>query len=84
MCQVSYDCKYLSTTATFSIGTEKFSTTGKTLLDSGYTTVMTWQAFAKNETVPSFNTGEVVTIQDVSTNLLTASGLIEVVEVLIL
>ncbi|XP_046665335.1 DNA topoisomerase 3-beta-1 [Homalodisca vitripennis] len=62
---VSQDCRYLSTTITLAIGTEKFSTTGKTLLDPGYTTVMHWQAFAKNETVPNFTQGEEATIQDV-------------------
>uniref|UniRef100_A0A1B6MUV9 DNA topoisomerase n=1 Tax=Graphocephala atropunctata TaxID=36148 RepID=A0A1B6MUV9_9HEMI len=62
---VSQDCRYLSTTITFAIGTEKFSTTGKTLLDPGYTTVMHWQAFAKNETVPTFTAGEEATMQDV-------------------
>lgn len=64
--QVSQDCKYLSTTVTFAVGSEKFSTTGKTLLDPGYTTVMHWQAFAKNETVPIFKQGEEVAVQDVS------------------
>lgn len=40
---VSKDCKYISTTATFNINGEMFSTTGKTLVDPGFTTVMTWQ-----------------------------------------
>lgn len=64
--KVSQDCRYLSTTATFGVGSEKFSTTGKTLLDPGYTTVMHWQALAKNETVPIFTEGEEAQIQDVS------------------
>lgn len=62
---VSKDCKYLSTTVTFNIGSESFTCTGKTLLDPGYTTVMHWQAFAKNETVPTFTQGEEANIQDV-------------------
>lgn len=62
---VSQDCKYLSTVATFEVGSETFSCTGKTLLDPGYTTVMHWQAFARNETVPNFSMGDVVDIQDV-------------------
>lgn len=46
---VSRDCKYLSTTATFVISDEVFTSTGKTLLDPGFTTVMPWQViiFAK-------------------------------------
>ena len=51
---------------TFHVGTETFTCTGKTLLDPGYTTVMHWQAFGKNETVPTFTEGEMANIQDVS------------------
>lgn len=39
------DCKYLSKTITFSINEEIFTLTGKTLLDPGFTTVMTWQVY---------------------------------------
>lgn len=76
--KVSQDCRYLSTTATFGVGSEKFSTTGKTLLDPGYTTVMHWQALAKNETVPIFTEGEEAQIQDVSACIIvvTCGGLI--------
>lgn len=62
---VAFDCKYLSTTAKFEVGTETFSATGKTLLDPGYTTVLTWQAFGANETLPKFTTGESVNIHEV-------------------
>lgn len=58
------DCKYLSTTATILINEEIFSVTGKTLLDPGYTTVMTWQAFDKNEIVPNLKENEIVPIKD--------------------
>jgi DNA topoisomerase-3 len=64
--QVSRDCKYLSTTVTFKVGSETFTCVGKTLLDPGYTTIMHWQAFGKNETVPTFAEGEMARIQDVS------------------
>ena len=64
--QISKDCKYLSTTATFEIGNETFTCTGKTLLDPGYTVVMHWQALGKNETVPNFVEGQIYEIQDVS------------------
>ncbi|XP_063384723.1 DNA topoisomerase 3-beta-1 [Cydia fagiglandana] len=49
---LSRDCKYLSTTITFKIGTETFSYTGNTLVDAGYTEIMHWQAFGKDEFVP--------------------------------
>lgn len=62
---VSKDCKYMSTTITLSINDEVFSVTGKTLIDPGYTGVMTWQAFGKNEFVPNFTVNEMVTISDV-------------------
>ncbi|XP_065332165.1 DNA topoisomerase 3-beta-1 [Cloeon dipterum] len=61
---VSRDCTYLSTTAKFEIGKEVFKCTGKTLLDPGYTIVMHWQSFSKNETVPPFSDGEIVNIQE--------------------
>jgi DNA topoisomerase IA len=51
---------------TFEVGTEMFTCTGKTLVDPGYTTIMHWQAFGKNETVPTFTEGEMANIQDVS------------------
>lgn len=41
---VSKDCRYLSTTVTLMVNEEIFTTTGKTLLDPGFTTIMTWQA----------------------------------------
>ncbi|XP_026275086.1 DNA topoisomerase 3-beta-1 [Frankliniella occidentalis] len=62
---LSKDCTYLSTTATFQIGNETFTCTGKTLLDPGYTVVMHWQALGKNETVPNFAEGLTYEIQDV-------------------
>lgn len=40
---VSKDCRYISTTAACAINGETFTTTGKTLVDPGYTSVMTWQ-----------------------------------------
>ncbi|XP_067000604.2 DNA topoisomerase 3-beta-1 [Anabrus simplex] len=61
---VSRDCKYLSTTVTFKVGTETFVCVGKALNDPGYTIVMPWQAFGKDETVPDFTKGEIVPIQD--------------------
>ncbi|XP_047004194.1 DNA topoisomerase 3-beta-1 [Schistocerca americana] len=61
---VSRDCKYLSTTVAFSIGTEIFTCTGKTLLDPGYTTIMHWQALGKDEIIPDFTVGEEAALHD--------------------
>lgn len=55
----------MSTTATFKIGYETFSCTGKIVLELGYTAVMPWQAMAKSENMPEFIEGETVTLQDV-------------------
>ncbi|KAK5643331.1 hypothetical protein RI129_007176 [Pyrocoelia pectoralis] len=59
------DCLYLTTTVTFSVGEEVFSATGKSLIEPGYTTVMTWQAFGRNEILPTFTAQEMVPISDV-------------------
>lgn len=61
---VSRDCKYLSKTTVFSINQEMFSIVGKTLIDPGFTTVMSWQAFGKNEITPAFEQNEHVPIQE--------------------
>ncbi|XP_022920150.1 DNA topoisomerase 3-beta-1 [Onthophagus taurus] len=61
---VSKDCKYLSTTITFLINQEIFTATGKTLIDPGFTTIMTWQAFGKNEIVPNLFENDLVPIQE--------------------
>lgn len=37
------DCRYLSTTIKIIINSEVFYITGKTLIDPGYTNIMTWQ-----------------------------------------
>ncbi|CAH0561430.1 unnamed protein product [Brassicogethes aeneus] len=59
------DCKYLSTTATIYIGEEMFTVTGKTLIDPGFTNVMTWHAFGKNEIVPNLTENESVPVKEV-------------------
>lgn len=37
------DCRYLSTVVTIAVNNEVFHINGKTLIDPGYTEVMTWQ-----------------------------------------
>lgn len=61
---LSRDCKYLSTTITFEIGSETFTYTGNTLVDAGYTEIMHWQAFGKDEFVPVLAVDEVLKAHD--------------------
>ena len=63
--KVSGPCKYLHTVVTFKIASETFKITGKTLLEPGYTAIMPWEAFGKNETLPNFTVDATVTINDV-------------------
>ncbi len=64
--QLSPDCKYLQTTVLFEVGPEMFSCTGKTLINPGYTSVMTWQQIAAEESMPQFTVGDVCSIHEVS------------------
>lgn len=59
------DCKYLSTVIKFEIGMEIFTATGRTLLDPGYTSILTWQSLGTNDTLPKISIGEKVDIQEV-------------------
>lgn len=62
---ISRDLKYRTTTVKMSIGMEYFSCTANVLIDPGFTKVMTWQAFGRDDTIPSFTEGERVQINDV-------------------
>lgn len=62
---ISRDLKYRLTTTKFKIGTELFTNTSSVLIDPGYTKVMTWQAFNKNEVITPFTVNEKVKINDV-------------------
>lgn len=64
--QLSPDCRYLQTTVLFEIGTEKFSYTGKQLIDPGYTIVMPWQALSSDEKMPEFKREQICPVSDVS------------------
>ncbi|KAJ8675437.1 hypothetical protein QAD02_011223 [Eretmocerus hayati] len=59
------DCKYLSTTVKIEIGMETFTVTGHSLIDPGYTSLLTWQALSNNESLPKFSIGDSVKIGDV-------------------
>ena len=62
---VSYNCKYQSTTVNFSIGDEKFSFSGKKLIEPGFTAVMTWQALTSEESMPNLQKGDTLPIKEV-------------------
>ncbi|XP_034190961.2 DNA topoisomerase 3-beta isoform X1 [Osmia lignaria lignaria] len=58
------DCRYLSTTVKFEIGMEIFTANGHSLIDPGYTSILTWQALGSNDTLPKFTVNEKVNIQE--------------------
>ncbi|XP_034671914.1 DNA topoisomerase 3-beta [Drosophila subobscura] len=62
---LSRDLKYRTTTAKLKVGMETFSCTANVLLDQGYTKVMTWLAFGRDEPMPPFVQGTQVAINDV-------------------
>ncbi|XP_067654997.1 DNA topoisomerase 3-beta-1-like [Haliotis asinina] len=65
---VSPDCTYLQTTVSFEIGAELFSCAGKTLLDPGFTEVMTWQAITSDEEMPRFHRDQMLPFKEVKLN----------------
>ena len=64
--QISSDCRYLQTTVYFELAGEKFTYSGKQLIDPGYTTLMTWQALTSDEKMPDFTREQMCTVNDVS------------------
>jgi len=64
--QVSSDCRYLQTSVVFEVGGEVFACTGKTVVDPGYTAVMSWQAIPPDEDLPSAcEVGQTLSIKEV-------------------
>ncbi len=61
---VSYNCKYMATTLSISVGEEAFSFCGKKLLEPGFTAVMTWQALTEEESVPKLNKGDELPVKE--------------------
>lgn len=61
---LSKDLRYQSTTANFTIGTEKFQYTTNILIDPGFTTIMTWQQFGQDQQQTPFTKGQTVDIND--------------------
>uniref|UniRef100_A0A8C9RW39 DNA topoisomerase n=1 Tax=Scleropages formosus TaxID=113540 RepID=A0A8C9RW39_SCLFO len=62
---VSHDCKYLQTTISFTIGSEAFSCTGKTLISAGFTEVMPWLGIVDEESLPTCEKGDSFTVEEV-------------------
>ncbi|KAK2911000.1 hypothetical protein QQF64_026606 [Cirrhinus molitorella] len=62
---VSPDCKYLQTTISFSIATENFTCSGKTLISAGYTEVMPWQGIPQEEALPVCERGDSFTVDEI-------------------
>ncbi|GBN21439.1 hypothetical protein AVEN_140303-1, partial [Araneus ventricosus] len=62
---VAADMKYIQTVISFEIGEETFTCTGKTLVDPGYTKLMSWQALTAEETLPEVKKGDTLKISEV-------------------
>lgn len=58
------DLRYKQTTAHIQIGNEFFTSTTNVLVDAGYTTIMTWQAFEASQLTQPFSRGEKININD--------------------
>lgn len=65
MATLSRDLKYRTTTAKFNINGEIFTANSNELIEAGYTKVMTWQTFGKNEFATPFKPNDVVKINRV-------------------
>lgn len=50
LASISADCRYLVHSMRFEVGAERFSYSTRTLIDAGYTAVMSWQAVDKTGT----------------------------------
>uniref|UniRef100_A0A8C7F042 DNA topoisomerase n=1 Tax=Oncorhynchus kisutch TaxID=8019 RepID=A0A8C7F042_ONCKI len=62
---VSQDCKYLQTTISFTIASEGFSCSGKTLISPGFTEVMPWLGIPLEEAMPVCERGDVFTVEEI-------------------
>ncbi|CAN7994772.1 unnamed protein product [Ixodes hexagonus] len=54
---LSEDMKYLQTTASFTVGEERFSLTGKSVINPGFTKFMSWHAVSPEEALPQLKSG---------------------------
>ena len=63
--QLSPNCLYMQTTIFFEIGSERFSCTGKVLLDPGFTEIMPWLALGEDEEIPTLKKNTMLDIEEV-------------------
>lgn len=61
---ISKDMKYRTTTVKLRVASEVFTCTANVLIDPGFSSVMTWQAFGRDEAIPPFVEGDKVNITD--------------------
>lgn len=61
---MSHDLRYKQTQSKLTVGAEKFSCTTNKLIDPGYTKIMTWHAFGKDDVAQTFKQGESVKINE--------------------
>jgi DNA topoisomerase IA len=66
--QLSPDAKYKEMTVTFDIGGEEFETTGKRVIDPGFTEMMTWKQVEGKEML-ELKKGDVLQIGQVNSVL---------------
>ncbi|XP_028904879.1 DNA topoisomerase 3-beta-1 [Ornithorhynchus anatinus] len=59
------DCRFLQTTISFSLGPERFTCTGKTVLSAGFTEIMPWQSVPPEDSLPPCERGDVATVGEV-------------------
>jgi len=62
---ISKDLKYRNTTVVIKVDSETFTCSANVLVDPGFTNVMTWQAFGKDESLPPFKEGDMVALKEV-------------------
>eukprot|EP00794_Sanderia_malayensis_P017982 gene17982-19779_t len=62
---ISPDCKYMQTSVTFTVNTEKFGCEGKTLISPGFTNVMYWQSIQPDESLPPMDKNQKCEIKEV-------------------
>ncbi|XP_076801869.1 DNA topoisomerase 3-beta-1-like [Clavelina lepadiformis] len=63
---LSPDCKYLHKEIVFLIGEEKFSCTGNSPLEPGFTEIMPWMSIDDSQTLPNLQEGKKCAIEKVA------------------
>lgn len=68
--QVSPNCVYLQKTVYFEIGSEKFSCSGKAVVDLGFTAIMPWLQIQDDEEIPPLKQDDKLAVDEVCTMLI--------------